>query len=419
MRKNLNKIVAFAIGVSVISGSIVPAMAADIINTDTIVNTQTQASTEKKVLTVDDAVKAAIANSDTLKLLDKSINYTEKMNNLSKDLDDTNNTLKDDDKDYTEDKRDFELKSLKQKRKFNEDVLSNTVNDLYNSIVTKQIDIENLQKKLELLNKNFNDIKLKNELGLATSIDAQDFQLNVKQLEDALKTSQDQLKVFQYNLKNYIGLDVSSYTLNKDIDYDVLEIDGSVDSYLDEIVEDYIKLTYKEDIIELNKDYYDDNKVSDPGSFTQKEPVKDDYYDETTNSYPGYDNALNSYKKNLENYKVNLQLRLQYLGNKLSNYTDETTLSETKKQFKQTLRNYYMLLEKTKSDIDRKQQEILINNTKLRNMKIKYDLGMITKNEYDSRVLDNQGLALDLRNSILDYNDYKNKIEKPWITLTL
>lgn len=48
MRKNLNKIVAFAIGVSVISGSIVPAMAADIINTDTIVNTQTQASTEKK-----------------------------------------------------------------------------------------------------------------------------------------------------------------------------------------------------------------------------------------------------------------------------------------------------------------------------------------------------------------------------------
>lgn len=419
MRKNLNKIVAFAIGVSVISGSIVPAMAADIINTDTIVNTQTQASTEKKVLTVDDAVKAAIANSDTLKLLDKSINYTEKMNDINKDLEDKNNTLKDDDKDYTEDKRDFELKSLKQKRKFNEDILSNTVNDVYNSIVTKQIDIEILQKKLELLNKNFNDIKLKNELGLATSIDAQDFQLNVKKLEDGLKTSQDQLKVLQYNLKSYIGLDVSNYTLNKDIDYDVLEIDGSVDSYLDEIVEDYIKLTYKEDIIELNKDYYDDNKVSDPGSFTQKEPVKDNYYDEATNSYPGYDNALNNYKENLENYKVNLQLRLQYLGNKLSNYSDETTLSETKKQFKQTLRNYYMILEKTKSDIDSKQQEILINNTKLRNMKIKYDLGMITKNEYDSNVLDNQGLAFDLRNLILDYNDYKNKIEKPWITLAM
>ena len=69
MRKNINKLVAFAIGISVMSGSAIPALAADATTSDnsstTVAATQNsstnvQAQTGKQLLTLDDAIKAAI-----------------------------------------------------------------------------------------------------------------------------------------------------------------------------------------------------------------------------------------------------------------------------------------------------------------------------------------------------------------------
>ena len=77
MRKNINKLVAFAIGVSVMSGSIIPAFAADTTTQNTSTITSVQAQTNgKPVLTLDDAIKAAISNSETLALDEKKISYT-------------------------------------------------------------------------------------------------------------------------------------------------------------------------------------------------------------------------------------------------------------------------------------------------------------------------------------------------------
>lgn len=75
MRKNLSKIVALAIGINVMSGSIMPVFAADDIQiTYTTANKQGQAD-RKTVLTLDDAIKGAISVSETLALDDKKINY--------------------------------------------------------------------------------------------------------------------------------------------------------------------------------------------------------------------------------------------------------------------------------------------------------------------------------------------------------
>ena len=72
MRKNINKLVAVAIGVSVISGSIIPAFAADTTTQNTSTITSVQAQTiGKPVLTLDDAIKAAISNSETIKLMNR------------------------------------------------------------------------------------------------------------------------------------------------------------------------------------------------------------------------------------------------------------------------------------------------------------------------------------------------------------
>ena len=76
MRKNINKLVAFAIGVSVMSGSIIPVFAADTTTQNTSTITSVQAQTiGKPVLTLDDAIKAAINNSETLTFNEKKISY--------------------------------------------------------------------------------------------------------------------------------------------------------------------------------------------------------------------------------------------------------------------------------------------------------------------------------------------------------
>jgi hypothetical protein len=61
MRKNINKIVALAIGISVMSVSIMPVFAADTKSTS-IANIQTN---QKPILTLDDAIKSASSISDT------------------------------------------------------------------------------------------------------------------------------------------------------------------------------------------------------------------------------------------------------------------------------------------------------------------------------------------------------------------
>ena len=88
MRKNINKIVAFAIGISVISGSIMPVFAADttqnlLLKYITLYNMQQ--TNQKTVLTLDDAIKSAISISDTLALDEKKISYQDKTNDIKEE----------------------------------------------------------------------------------------------------------------------------------------------------------------------------------------------------------------------------------------------------------------------------------------------------------------------------------------------
>ena len=116
MRKNINKIVAFAIGISVISGSIMPVFAADTTqNTSNTTNVQTQVN-GKPVLTLDDAIKLAISISDTLKLDEMKITYQDKTNDISGKQDDFSN-VGGDKKDYDNNSGDISLNKLKQQEK--------------------------------------------------------------------------------------------------------------------------------------------------------------------------------------------------------------------------------------------------------------------------------------------------------------
>jgi cell division septum initiation protein DivIVA len=54
--------------------------------------------------------------------------------------------------------------------------------------------------------------------------------------------------------------------LEQDVKFEQLKIDGSVDEYLDNVIDSYLE--YSEQLVKLNKDYYDNNYETDNGIST-------------------------------------------------------------------------------------------------------------------------------------------------------
>ena len=433
MRKNLNKIVAFAIGVSVISGSIVPAMAADIINTDTIVNTQTQASTEKKVLTVDDAVKAAIANSNSLALLDKEIKFKQNINSITEKAEDLKD-LGDVDEDYNDSYRKLTMQQLEQKRDFQKDKLAQSTTDDFNVLVQKKIDVNNQKNTIELKEKSLEQNKLQQKLGLMTSINIDGVNLEIQKLKNTLKSTEADLENCKYSFKLATSIDVDNYILDDSIKYVKFELDSDLDGYIDGAVDDY--LSYTQEIYELDKDYWNDDDNSGVVKNTEISDAKDEQDEayktmiEKKNAWSNatdeekaaakeaFDEAQEKYKDSIEEYGKKLSGRITYLTQKYTLDATESNLLDAKKSCKEGLRTIYMNMKNLEDSIDLLQQNIDYTNKNLRIAKINYDLGLSTELTYKNTVNSVEDLNLQLRSLINTYNKLKSQLEKPWIALS-
>jgi hypothetical protein len=422
MRKNLNKLVAVAIGVSVISGSIIPAFASDTATQNTGEITSVQAQTiAKPLLTLDNAIKAATSNSETLKLDEQKISYQDKINDVNEKVDDANQKIKGDTKDLDKDTRDITLKQLKQQRDFDEDKLIQKTTKAYNDIVTSQMKIDKSTKLLELKNKELSDTKLKKNLGLMTSVDLSDMELKIQNLQNQQKLSVNTLKDAQDSFKVLTGTDITKYTLEQDIKYDEFKIDGSVDEYLDNVIDNYQK--YSTDLIKLNKDYFNDkdhqvseddvNKANEAAKNAIKPSKPSD--DASLVAYKEYLGKMDEYNTTIGSYTGMLSLRLAYLNTKLGIYTQETSLNEAKKNYKEALKTIYTNLIATEDSITYLKSSIELNNKKLSTIKLKYDLGMVTKSEYNTEVANSADLDIQLRSTVDSYNTLKEKIQKPWL----
>jgi len=109
---------------------------------------------------------------------------------------------------------------------------------------------------------------------------------------------------------------------------------------------------------------------------------------------------------------------LAYLNAKIGTYEAETNLAETKKQFKEQLRNVYTNLTTTEDNINLLKKNIFLNNKQLSISKLKYEDELITKTDYDNQVVNSQDLDIQLRSAIDRYNTLKEQIQKPWIAFS-
>lgn len=422
MRKNINKIIAFAIGISVMSGSVVPALAADSTQqttTSTSTATNSQIVNGKPLLTLDEAVKEAISISEVLQLDTSKITYQDKTNDINEDLDDSKN-VSGDEEDFNDDTREANANKARQQRDFDQDALIQKVTKAYNNIVTSQMKIDKAGKDLQIKNKTLNDAKLKSSLGMVTSSDLKSTELEIQNLQITQKTSENTLKDAEYSFKVLTGKDVTKYTLEQDIPYETLKVDGSIDTYLDKVIDNYLK--YREQILKLKKDYYydSDNKITDKDVSNAKDTT-DGAVEPTLRegeSIVDYMKRYNEYQAAKSAYVDAVSKRLTYLGNKLSVDQEQTSIDEDKKNFKNQLRALYTNLITAEDSINYIKQQIELSNKNLSDAKLKYDLGMITESAYNSQVLSSEDLNIQLRSQIDNYNTLKQEIQKPWIAFS-
>jgi len=411
MKKKINKIVAFAIGISIMSGSIMPVFAADTIQNVSTANVQTN---QKAVLTLDEAIKSAISTSETLALDEINISYVDKTNDIKKDQDDFNN-VNNDVENYHNDTYDINLKKAEQQRDFDQDLLTQNVTKKYNDIVTNQMKINNVAKDLEVKNTQLEDVKLKQSLGIKTSIDVKSTSLDIEKLQNSQVLSQNALKDLQYSFKALTGKDLEQYSLEQDVNFEPLKIDGSMDEYLDNTIDSYLK--YSEQLLKLNKDYYNDNKTTaaavDVAKNISDTAEKPKFLEGDT--VETYMNKYNKYQQDINAYTNAVSARLAYLGNQLTVNKDQTSLNKNKKDFKDQLKTCYTNLRASEDKINAYKKNIEIVNEKLSNYKLQYDLGMITETIYNGYVVNSMQDDIDLRNEIITYNNLKEKLQKPWL----
>lgn len=423
MKKNIKTSLGIITLISLISGNIPPVFAAEIsTSTKNLDNTQ---SISKKVLTLDEAVQAAINNSDRLSLKSKEIKmYKDKME-LQEEVNDFYDDLDKTVYDFPYENLELQKDKTKQSKEFMEDAIEKDIKDKYNVMVLKEIDINKSKRELEIKTNDLNFMKSRLEMKLTTDNELTDFEIQIEKLQNEIKAKENSLE----NNKTYFGiltgLDLSKHVLDENINYSVFKIQGDVDEYLDDKIDQLLK--YNDPIVELLNDYVDDieddgndelpdNNISKPNSSDYVSTVVDENGNTSTTVDKGqyaldiikYQNKLDSYKDELTNYG-------EYLTAKYSGAEAQVEVDESRKNIKNTLNECYSTLLDLENKINTLSKEIKSTNTKLTFAKAQVDMGIMTRNEYENKVLDSEELDINMRQLVNTYNDLKDSIEKPWI----
>lgn len=433
MRKNINKLIAFAIGISVISGSSVTVFAVEntqnnssnttnttamttVANTSNIVNNnvinaQDQIN-KKPVLTLENAIDSALSNSGKLTLKSKEIRLYENKLDIQDELDDAQGN----DNGFPYDKLELTVDQTKEQESYMEDQIAQDITNKYNDLITKGNDLNKLKKQIEIKTTENEYLKLKRDLGLSTVIEVKNAEIDLQKLKNSQQAKESQLKNDQDYFKVLTEKDLNNYVLSEAQEFEVFKINGSQDEYFNEVIDKYYK--YDNKLIDLTKDNLDDNEVDKPSS-NDKPNRSDSRFQKDKKDALGnvigqefdstaYATAEKAYEESYMDYGT-------YLQDKYNLSSSKVSLEENKKNLKNGLKESYASLLDMENTINVAKANMEVKNNEISIAKLKYDEGLMTKTAYDKLVLDNGTLETDLRTSINDYNTLKNKIQKPWL----
>ncbi|MCC0652866.1 TolC family protein [Clostridioides sp. ES-S-0001-03] len=431
MKKKVSKIIAIGCGVGIITANLMPAYAND--NTSSInkvdnatLSDSTKRTAEKEFLTARDAVSAAIKNSEKLKMKSEEI----KMLKEKLEVQDEFDSFTGSDNSFPYDQIGLLKNQSEQAKYFMEDQIANDITNKYNDLVSRENELDKIKHNLEIKTKEIKDMKLKKDLGLVTSLETESAELELQTLQNTQKSKLQELKNNQDYFKLLTNINLDNYQLDKEYRFESFRVGGSVDSYMEGKVNEYLK--YDQLILERTEESFnddDENKADLPdrpnltrpvaptkpeqGSLTDAEyEVLKKKYDK---DYEQYEKAVEAYNLERQTYASGLTTYANYLQQKYNTENGLVTLEDSKKALKKGLIDSYAQLLALEDTIGTTKKQLELSEKQLKNTKLRYDLGLITLTDYKKQVVSNEDAKNSYDTLIVNYNSLKNGIEKPWI----
>ena len=434
MNKNIKKIIAIGIGLSIMNGNIISVLAAEKTDSSESITKQViaddnnslingQVFSNKSTITLEKIINAAINNSDKLALKSKEIRmYRDKMK-LQEKINDFYDSIDQKVYDFPYDKLELQEKQANQSNEFMKDQISDDITSKYNAIILKQMDIVKSKTNLEIKNKELNTVKTKIRIGMATENQLYDKNIEISSLQNDIKAKEDSLKNNTDYLGVLTGLNISNYSLDSEITYETFRINGSTDEYFDNKIDSFFE--YNDKMLDLSKDYLDELKddgikgildgnipqIPDKSKFIG---MDQDTGTATFNS-SGYALSLIDYLQKQQIFLKKLDGYGSYLDGKYNMEEGKVKIDDARKKLKNGLKEAYSTLLDLENKINTVNEQIKSTNTKLRYAKSQVDIGMMTENNYKAAVLKSEDLDTSLRQLINTYDKLKNSIQKPWI----
>ena len=401
MKKNINKLIAIGIGLSVIVGNVSPVLATETIRDSNINIISGAAENSLKILTLDKAIEAGLNNDDQMKILSSNLNYY-------KDLQDYYDEA---DNDNGEDQNDVNIDSAKQSKEFRKDAVEYEITNLYNSIVLAEKQVEYQREIVNNEETKTSNMKLKYNKGLIDSVSMSKQEASLKTEKDTLQAKINSLNDLKEKLKLATGINVNNYTFDDRLNYEKLKLDGDLESYIDDKISIITK--YDRELADLLEDAVDDMKDDDLDDLEM--PDKDKFYNipktdsegnvigndfNTTEYNTARDNVLSAYKG--------------YLDAKKGSESASAGVNIKEKRYKNMLRSNYSNILAMEDGIDQLITNIDIANKSLANTKLQYQLGLMTTNDYNTAATGYRQLDISLRQTLNQYYQLKIVFEKPW-----
>ena len=401
MKKNINKLIAIGIGLSVIVGNVSPVLATETIRDSNINIISGAAENSLKILTLDKAIEAGLNNDDQMKILSSKSNYYKDLQDYYDEADNENG----------EDQNDVNINSTKQSKEFRKDGVEYEITNLYNSIVLAEKQVEYQREIVNNEETKTSNMKLKYNKGLIDSVSMSKQEASLKTEKDTLQAKINSLNDLKEKLKLATGINVNNYTFDDRLNYEKLKLDGDLESYIDDKISIITK--YDRELADLLEDAVDDMKDDDLDDLEM--PDKDKFYNipktDSDGNIIGYDlneEAYNTAKNGaLAAYKG-------YLEAKKGSESASAGVNIKEKTYKNMLRSNYSNILAMEDGIDQLITNIEIANKSLANTKLQYQLGLMTINDYNTAVTGYRQLDISLRQTLNQYYQLKIVFEKPW-----
>ena len=401
MKKNINKLIAIGIGLSVIVGNVSPVLATETIRDSNINIISGAAENSLKILTLEKAIEAGLNNDDQMKILSSKSNYYNDLQDYYDEADNENG----------EDQNDVNINSTKQSKEFRKDGVEYEITNLYNSIVLAEKQVEYQREIVNNEGTKTNNMKLKYNKGLIDSVSMSKQEASLKTEKDTLQAKINSLNDLKEKLKLATGINVNNYTFDDRLNYEKLKLDGDLESYIDDKISIITK--YDRELADLLEDAVDDMKDDDLDDLEM--PDKDKFYNipktDSDGNVIGYDlneEAYNTAKNGaLAAYKG-------YLEAKKGSESASAGVNIKEKTYKNMLRSNYSNILAMEDGIDQLITNIDIANKSLANTKLQYQLGLMTTNDYNTAATGYRQLDISLRQTLNQYYQLKIVFEKPW-----